>query len=312
MKEDKNLEFIIKYKYIIIILMTAGFIFLAAFLRNTIEKQTKELAIKIKKEAAKENNCERKLAAKNYLEAMKCYEKNGLLNKSFEIRYKYAISLLSAEKYDEAREELLFISRNEKNNKVLINKAKNKAAEIDKYFEAYEIAKSRDFGDYYKEIGDNLIWPNAKKISVYIDNKDMIVYEITKEAFENWSDGAGVYLNFNYTDDKAKADIECTYSNYPFNTIAKKQDVTLEKLTGSKTLLSKAIITIPVGDLDLSDKKTKETYLKNIMHRIGHALGVSYHSPSKNDIMHENPNDVYDPIISKRDLNTFKRTYDYL
>jgi len=312
MKEDKNLEFIIKYKYIIIILMIAGFAFLAAFMRSYIIKETKKIKVMQTKKASKESHCYKKLELKNFEDAMECYEAIGQKDKSLEVKYKYAISLLSAERYDEARDEFFLIARNEKNNEILVNKAKNKIQEIDEYFRKYDLAKSRDYGDYYKNIENNLIWSKTKRLSVYIDNPYSTIGELTQTAFENWSNGTQNLLSFEYVDNKDNADIICEIDNKDFKNSFTKDDVKIKKLKDSKNLISKATIYLHAGNFDTTNEKTKEDYLKETMHKIGHALGITFHSSSKNDIMHENPNEIYEPAISKRDFNTFKRTYNHL
>lgn len=181
--------------------------------------------------------------------------------------------------------------------------------------QASGVSTSSDYFSYASHEG-TLRWPaNKSTIKVYIASgnglqgfKDEYIGFLT-DSFKQWETACQGKVQFQFAKSAAGADIECAWTDD-----ATKVPSTLEggetNISRGGNSISHATITIltkgPSADSPLSPNQFRVVCL----HQIGHALGLSGHSPKPQDVMFCSlPPASSKMSISPRDSATIQKLY---
>lgn len=179
-------------------------------------------------------------------------------------------------------------------------------------------AGSQSAGDYYPYVTQEgrLRWsPQRKVLKVYAGNGSTVkgfkkeYVGFLKEAFKQWADASQGAVAFEFVNKPDKADVECAWTADP-ERAASRAEGGETRLTYQHGLIEHAVISVltcdPSPDSPLGPNQVRVACL----HEIGHALGLSGHSPDSQDIMYCSiPLADVKPAISTRDSQTLKRVY---
>ncbi len=160
-----------------------------------------------------------------------------------------------------------------------------------------------------------LRWPrSAMPLHIFIKSDDTtdgfrpVFVTLLEQAFSEWSAGAQNRLSFELTNDPDKAQILCGWTS-------DKNDMTKLTEGGHALVIPEGhniqrvqitILTKTIADKDLSDQFFKRVAL----HEIGHALGITDHSPNPTDMMYGNPPfNTINCTLTDRDKNTLIALY---
>ena len=132
-----------------------------------------------------------------------------------------------------------------------------------------------------------------------------------RDSFAEWVSGTGGVLPIKFVGCKDQADIDCFFTDN-FGQVSSLAEggetVMLYDTAGSFKHCSIALLTAHATDsLPPSENEIKAVCL----HEIGHALGLTGHSPSAADIMYcsETDQEARHPKLTARDLATLKKLY---
>lgn len=173
---------------------------------------------------------------------------------------------------------------------------------------------SHQMSEYDTSFGDNwqsvrtfrLLTPLDKPLKVYIERNpsNSNLYQdhyrnYVTDGMEQWSAALGNRLHYIMTNHKKDADITVdwvpTFS---------------DRYVAGLTTYSVGHATVEIKTVGVPDKDIK----CNIIHELGHALGISGHSTNANDVMvgmrkWHRDNVPYDPKLSSRDIQAIRRLY---
>jgi tetratricopeptide (TPR) repeat protein len=180
-------------------------------------------------------------------------------------------------------------------------------------------ASSSDLDNYFTEItaADAARWDaDIMPIRVYIEPALKLSQwkpeydSILKKAFESWSAASKNLVSFTFVNNAADAQIKCRWTSKTDDLSGSlEQGVTRSKFQENKLL--KVDITILMC-LPNQPKipVSKEIISKTCLHEIGHALGISGHSPNPRDIMYFKEEDDGKVLgLSQRDRKTVQLLY---
>jgi len=133
---------------------------------------------------------------------------------------------------------------------------------------------------------------------------------ILHSAFDDWSKASGGVLRFGFVDDRADADIDCTWTSDASKVSQPAEGgdahVVYDPINGIRHASIVLLTRHPQTGLPNSANLMKEVCL----HEVGHSLGLIDHSPSPDDVMYcSMPADDRARELSKRDANTLIRLY---
>jgi tetratricopeptide (TPR) repeat protein len=133
---------------------------------------------------------------------------------------------------------------------------------------------------------------------------------ILHAAFDDWSKASGGVLRFGFVDDRADADIECSWTSDPKKVRQPAEGgeahVVYDPINGIRHVSVVLLTRHPETGLANSANLMKEVCL----HEIGHSLGLIDHSPNPDDVMFcSMPADDREHALSKRDANTLIHLY---
>jgi predicted Zn-dependent protease len=175
---------------------------------------------------------------------------------------------------------------------------------------------ARPTPDYETNFGDNwqsvrtfrLLSPLDRPLKVYVERnpKNPNLYQehyrnYVVDGMNQWADALGNRLHYTLT------------------TRAKDADITVDwvpsfsdRYVAGLTTYSVGHATVEIKTVDVPDKDIK----CNIIHELGHALGISGHSNNAGDVMvgmrkWHRDNAAYDPKLSTRDVQAIRRLYSY-
>jgi len=266
------------------------------------------------------NVCDITLQAKKYKEGAECFKE--LLKKydRSDVRYNYAFALASLKEYEQAKKELDYIIDNEKEMVELIEASKNLNKQIDN-----ELAKLRikttsykdiesnnvDVGDYFSDLKEYTLWKKPTNITVYIEDDPK--KELFERAFTQWNGALDGTVYFKFIDTKDNADIRCSFVQKTKGDEGGFTDWYYYEEEKKKYFQNSNITVAKYSPLDGKIMSDDQVY-SIILHEIGHALGISDHSPFKGDIMYFSTDSFLNEkgMISKRDINTIKKLYKKL
>jgi predicted Zn-dependent protease len=180
-------------------------------------------------------------------------------------------------------------------------------------------AKENTGKDYYAAItrGGAKLWPAKRMpLKVHIQSGDGIpgfkpgYAEILRTAFDEWSKASQGKVTFRFVDNGADADIRCSWTNDPSklqNRAERGETLFLSDRNGVMQAARVVILTVPLIERHgVTDNQIRLISL----HEVGHALGLSGHSPNPVDVMFfgESPADIKRDL-SERDRQTILRLY---
>ncbi|MDR3612313.1 MAG: tetratricopeptide repeat protein [Candidatus Obscuribacterales bacterium] len=169
--------------------------------------------------------------------------------------------------------------------------------------------------DYlYEASGDKKIRFDKKILNVYFEPAaDVVGYQVSyqnalTEAFDLWTQASKV-LSWKTISDRSSADIVCKWVDKLLDQNGKLKVESGEAQTASfaNVIRSSVIVlsTLPKPGLEVTDSSIKSLCL----HEVGHALGLTGHSPHKEDIMFFSNRDSEAPALSPRDKKTIEMLY---
>ena len=168
--------------------------------------------------------------------------------------------------------------------------------------------------DYDSSFGDNwqsvrtfhLLAPLDKPLKVYVEHRPKVAglfqlqYETyVQEGLTQWSNALDLRLRFTLTSKPREADITVDW----VPTFA-------DHYVAGLTTYSVGHASVEIKTVGIPDKDIK----CNIIHELGHALGISGHSTNASDVMvgmrkWHRDNVPYDPKLSTRDMQAIRRLY---
>lgn len=183
---------------------------------------------------------------------------------------------------------------------------------------AAELPASQATSDYFNEItaGTYVRWPMTRMpIKVFIKSGDNIsgyrqnFRNILRNSFQDWQKASNEQIKFSYVDLPESADIKCIWTDDIKQMMSSTEGGHALVIPDDKGIFQ-ATITI------LTKPMSQETDLSNYeiqricLHEIGHALGITAHSPAPADIMYARTtaNDTNNEL-TQRDKNTLIALY---
>ena len=265
------------------------------------------------------NTCDIALTKKKYKEASECF---GKLLKKYDrndVRYNYAVALAQLNEYDKSKKQLERIIDTEKPDSRIANQAKNLDKQIDEILKKLRIESNNlddikennvDAGDYFSDLNDYTLWQDPKNITVYF--KDEYKKALFKKAFSHWNSLLGGTVYFNFVDNP-NANIVCSFEDISESDEGGITDWYSFEVKDKKFFKN---LSIKISKYSPRDGKeyTDDQHYSIMLHEIGHALGISDHSPFKGDIMYFSTDSFLNGkgMISNRDVNTIKKLYKQL
>lgn len=172
---------------------------------------------------------------------------------------------------------------------------------------------NRDYFAYATAKHGVLHWPASKgKIKVYSEPAVAVqgyrssLGNTLKKSFQRWSAASAGKVQFEFITDRSAADIVCQWVDSPaaLKSSAEGGEARLQfSLQGIRHV---DILVLTMDNLTgkpISDVEIESTCL----HEIGHAIGLSDHSPNPNDIMYFSLTAKHE--ISARDVETLRMIY---
>lgn len=247
--------------------------------------------------------CEKYYNDQKYSTATNCFAE--LLNyntNNIQARFYYAASLFFDKQYESSYQQYNYLAQTYPNSQIG-EYSKIEAQKVLKKIEHVQKAKENDVGNYIADLDQKTKW-YFMPIKVYIQPSPYA--QTTYKAFQEWQSKSNDKVKFIYMKSEKNAQIKVYFVNKITNPISKDNlGITYLKYIGNMNTSANIEI------LQLTDSKqmrsTKQIY-PVVLHEIGHALGISGHSKSNNDIMYEN-NYTNDDHLSNRDINTLKAIY---
>ena len=126
------------------------------------------------------------------------------------------------------------------------------------------------------------------------------------KAFQEWQYKSNGKIKFTLAKTEKEAQIKVYFVDKITNPIY-HNNLGTTNLKFIKNMNTSAEIEI-LQRTDSNQMRSHKQIYPVVLHEIGHALGISGHSKSNNDIMYENDytNDIH---LSNRDINTLKEIY---
>jgi len=263
------------------------------------------------------NTCDISLNKKDYKEASDCFGKLLKKYNRSDVRYNYAVALAQSTEYEKAKKELEYIIDNEQNAPQIVESAKNLDKQIDDILKQLRIdtktlsdieKNNIDAGDYFADLQDYTLWQNPKNITVYI--KDEYKKDLFKQAFTHWNAALDGVAFFNFMDSPAKANIICSFADITESDEGGVTDWYAYEI-GKKKYFKNLNITIAKYAPNTGKQYNDDQLYSIMLHEIGHALGISDHSPFKGDMMYFSTDGFLNGKgkVSNRDINTVKKLY---
>lgn len=169
--------------------------------------------------------------------------------------------------------------------------------------------------DYLDKVSDKGLsrWSkNAMPIGVFILEPDDKIAgykprfaQLLRDSFGQWSEVSKGNISFKFLDSAGGADIICTWTNDQKQMSSALEDGHAALAANDSGVIHADVIFL-IRETPPSEKDAKRLFL----HEIGHALGISGHSDSPQDIMYptRDPQDR-DSVLSDRDKNTILALY---
>lgn len=249
------------------------------------------------------NTCKTLYNGRKYNDASKCfYHRINLNSNDVQSRFWYAASLYYDRQLHLSYAQYAYIAQKYPNSNIG-KYSKNEAQKVKKRIDYIEKAKSNDSGNYTKDLSHLSKW-HQMPIRVWIQPSQYT--GTAQKAFNEWQTKSAGTVRFNYVTNPNSAKIKVSFVDKLHTPEADKNiGYTTLRYIGNRNIY--ADVKILQKTVTNQQKSGAEVY-PVILHEIGHALGLSGHSKSSNDIMYANDftNDVH---LSNRDINTLKAIY---
>jgi len=249
------------------------------------------------------NKCNNYYKDQKYNTASNCfYNLLKYESDNVQARFYYAASLFFDRQYELSYAQYNYIAQKYPNSEIG-QYSKNEAEKVYRKIQYVKTSKTKDIGDYTNELEQKTKW-YFMPIKVYIQPS---TYKQTSlKAFHEWQYKSNGKIKFTYVATEKDAQIKMYFVDKISNPVSHNNlGVTYLKYIGNMN--TSANIEILQRTDSNQMRSTKQVY-PVVLHEIGHALGISGHSKSNNDIMYENDytNDTH---LSNRDINTLKAIY---
>lgn len=177
-----------------------------------------------------------------------------------------------------------------------------------------------DYLDAVTKTTSQARWQN-RTIKVYIEQdlkyqaKSSSNYGIITQSFNEWSDATKGKITFSFVKEKSQANLTFKLTDSPLTNLSStKLPEKYKRGNADIQIRGKAIThaSISVSSQSPIDQAlvTDDELKKSCLHEIGHALGLSGHSPNNHDVMFAIPDSsTVWPVLSKRDKATINKLY---
>lgn len=217
-------------------------------------------------------------------------------------RFYYAASLFFDRQYNMSYAQYNYIAQKYPNSNIG-KYSKQEAAKVYRKIQDIQRAKNNDTGNYAQYLEHLTKWYNMP-VKVWVQPSP---YSATaKKAFYEWQSKSSNLVRFTYVSTAKQAQIRIYFVD-KINQPVSSQNIGLTNLKYIGNMNTSADVQI----LQRTDSGKMRTYAQIypvILHEAGHALGMSGHSNSNNDILFEN-NYTNDTHLSNRDINTLRVIY---
>lgn len=217
-------------------------------------------------------------------------------------RFWYAAALFFDRQYNMSYSQYNYIAQKYPNSEIG-RYSQQEAQKVYQKMQYVKQSKANDKGSYINSLTYKTKWYNSP-IKVWIQSSP---YSMTaKRALGEWQYKSSGTVKFAYVTDPKRAQIKIYFVN-KINQPVSDQNIGLTSLKYIGNMNLSANIQI----LQRTDSGKMRTYgqiYPVILHETGHALGMSGHSSSNNDIMYEN-NYTNSSHLSQKDVNTLKMIY---
>lgn len=198
---------------------------------------------------------------------------------------------------------------------VKIEKPVNKAAkaEINKFIQSLTAMKDNYLGSFAKQ--GLTRWPaSSMPLKVYVELASQVkgfrteFPEILKKAFDEWQSASEDKVKFIFIDSDKNAQIVCRWTDDKSELMSVKEGGNTVLVPDDDGILSvdMKILTLPPPGAQIASTN----YMTRVcLHEVGHALGITGHSPQREDVMYPTvfPNDAAQ--LSMRDKNSMVELY---
>ena len=250
--------------------------------------------------------CYKVMTSQCFYDLMNKYSSADKRTKNF-LRYDYAVGLMAEQNYAKARENFKSVLFHETNDKHLIQLANNKIKELNEINRKIITANNLDSGDYFNKNTKKSLWLNHYNIKIYIAS-NVGKENIIKSAFRVWDEKMFKTINFSYVDSADDADIIIKFVDSLSGNAAGITKYSEVIQNNNKNYLKKINVEIALNNPS-GGKYTDSNLMGIILHEIGHALGINYHSDNQNDIMYYSTESYKNGSISRRDIRTLEMIY---
>ncbi|MBU6452457.1 MAG: tetratricopeptide repeat protein [Cyanobacteria bacterium REEB67] len=209
-----------------------------------------------------------------------------------------------------------------------IGEQQNIQKDVSQHLDSSSTTGSGDYLAYLQANKDINRWPREKlPIKVFIEDDRRVpgfktaYVSIFLECLEAWTKASKNHLSFQIVNSLEQADLNLIFTAN-VNDIAQKPGMAPTELglatttayqgEGPYGTIEKSKIQILTHE-SASNKQLSDDQVKRVcLHEIGHALGLSGHSPNDSDIMHFAMSYRQLPALTKQDKQTIARLYqDY-
>lgn len=249
------------------------------------------------------NTCNVYYKDQKYNTAANCF--NVLLKQdpnNLQAHFYYAASLFFDRQYELAYKEYSYIAQKYPNSQIG-EYSKKEAEKVYRKIQHVKTSKNNDTGDYVKDLNKNTKW-YFMPIKVFIQQSPY--RQTALKAFQEWQYKSNGKIKFTLAKTEKEAQIKVYFVDKITNPIS-HNNLGITNLKFIINMNTSAEIEI-LQRTDSNQMRSHKQIYPVVLHEIGHALGISGHSKSNNDIMYENDytNDTH---LSNRDINTLKEIY---
>lgn len=222
------------------------------------------------------------------------------------VKFDYGYALMAEKEYTKAKYTFQNILVAEKQNTALINATKDAINKINERTKDVYKANGNDRGNYYSSAG-GIKWKNNKDIKVCVKGTTGKEY-LMKNAFRTWAQRSGYAVSVSFVNNVNEADIIGFFTDFISSQHAGLTEYKYVRMADGKQYITKAYVKVALTNA-AGGKYTDKNLESIALHEAGHALGISGHSNSINDIMYYSTESYKNGTLSNRDINTLKAIY---
>lgn len=214
----------------------------------------------------------------------------------------YAASLFFDRQYELSYQEYNYIAQKYPNSQIG-KYSKNEAEKVYRKIQYLKTSKKMDTGNYLKDLDQKTKW-YFMPIKIFVQQSKY--RQTALKAFQEWQYKSNGKVKFTIVKTEKEAQIKVYFVDKITNPIS-HNNLGITNLKYIINMNTSAEIEI-LQRTDSNQMRSHKQIYPVVLHEIGHALGISGHSKSNNDIMYENDytNDIH---LSNRDIYTLKEIY---